>query len=186
MGKTCRDIWLAFGVLVILTVGWNFLEPGDVFRIHLIVACAATIEALLPTHYVLYGTYYFILDKYYSDSAFDYRRRTRVLATRVRFQDAGRFCSDHMAAPHQYWCEGELLPPCASTLPTTLQWGSAHLPPLGVRSKFFYCFFAGTISRAVLRVIGFMPPRLDLRLQVQHPIPCANMLSSAPIFSSDN
>ena len=49
--------------------------------------------------------------------------------------------ADTLAAPHTYWCQGELLPLCAaSTLPTTSQWGSAHLPPLGVGSKFFFFF----------------------------------------------
>ena len=33
------------------------------------------------------------------------------------------------------------MPPCAAAaLPTTLQWGGAHLPPLGVTSKFLLCF----------------------------------------------
>ena len=53
-----------------------------------------------------------------------------------------------MVAPHQNWFEGELFPPwAASTLPATLQWGSAHLPPQEVRSNLVFCFFVYKLGR---------------------------------------
>ena len=96
------------------------------------------------------------------------RRRTRLLATRVRFWDARLFCCDDMAAPHRCWCEGELLPPCAaSTLPTTLQWHSAHLPPLGVSPSVYHsvsiCKKENVLDMTIERSIVREARRLELQ-----------------------
>ena len=65
-----------------------------------------------------------------------------VCVTRVIFID--RF--------NQRCAPTDLVSCVASTLPTNLQWGSAHLPPLRVRSKFFLVFFS------VISVISVSTP----------------------------